>query len=85
YMTDRPANETNTVVAQGYLLADAIVNYKKKNWEAGLSIENLFNQEWEEAQFDTESRLQNETEPVSEIHYTPGIPFFARLRVTYFF
>ncbi len=85
YMTDRPANETNTVVAQGYLLADAIVNYKKKNWEAGISIENLFNQEWEEAQFDTESRLQNETEPVSEIHYTPGIPFFARLRVTYFF
>ena len=36
--------------------------------------ENILNREWREAQFDTESRLRFEQDPVSEIHYTPGTP-----------
>jgi outer membrane receptor for Fe3+-dicitrate len=84
YMADRPANETNTVVAKGYFVADAAVNYSSKKWEAGLSIQNLLNSKWKETQFDTESRLKNETTPISEIHFTPGTPFFARLNFTIF-
>ncbi|MEP7093362.1 MAG: hypothetical protein ABI793_04825 [Flavobacterium sp.] len=42
----------------------------------GISIENLFNSEWNENQFVTESRLKNETTSVEEIHFTPGTPFF---------
>lgn len=85
YMGDRPANEDNSVVALGYFVTDAAINYTKKKWEAGISVQNLFNIKWKETQFDTESRLQNETAPVSEIHFTPGTPFFARLSFNIFF
>lgn len=85
YMADRPANEDNSTIATGYFIVDAAINYSRKNWEAGLAIQNLLNAKWKETQFDTESRLQNEPAPVSEIHFTPGTPFFARLSFTVFF
>ena len=85
FMNKRPANENYTVTAKGYLIVDAAVNYSTKRWEAGLSIQNILNTKWKETQFDTESRLQNEPAPVSEIHFTPGSPFFARLNLTVFF
>ena len=82
FMGDRPANETNTVVAKGYFVIDGAINYTKKKWEAGLSIQNVLNTKWKETQFDTESQLKIETAPVSEIHFTPGTPLFARLSLT---
>ena len=85
YLDDRPANEGNSVVAEGYFLLDAVVRYTLPNFEFGLSAENLLNVDWNEAQFDTESRLPFETEPVSEIHFTPGTPFFMKASVSYFF
>jgi outer membrane cobalamin receptor len=85
YMGDRPANEDNSVVAKGYLVTDAAINYTMKKWEAGFTVQNLFDTKWKETQFDTESRLQNEPTPVSEIHFTPGTPFFARLSFSIFF
>lgn len=85
YMGDRPANEDNSVVAKGYLVWDGIVNYTQKNWEVGLSVQNIFNVKWKETQFDTESRLENEIDPVSEIHFTPGTPFFGKVSFTYYF
>jgi hypothetical protein len=85
YLGDRAANETNSVVADGYFLADVMVAYTKKKYEIGLSVENFLNTNWREAQFDTESRLFNEAEPVSEIHFTPGAPFFAKLKFALFF
>jgi len=85
YMGDRPANEDNSVVALGYFVTDAAINYTKKKWEAGISVQNLFNTKWKETQFDTESRLQNEPASVSEIHFTPGTPLFARLSFNIFF
>jgi hypothetical protein len=84
-MGDRPANEDNRVVAKGYFVTDAAINYTKKKWEVGIAIQNLFGVKWKETQFDTESRLQNEPAPVSEIHFTPGTPFFARASFTLFF
>ncbi|GAB4489514.1 MAG: TonB-dependent receptor [Saprospiraceae bacterium] len=85
YLGDRPANEDNSLTADGYFLLDAVAGWKKNNVEIGFSAQNLLNSEWKEAQFETESRLQNESEPVSEIHYTPGVPFFIRGFVTYSF
>jgi hypothetical protein len=85
YLADRPANEDNSVVADGYWLLDAVLRYTQPKFEVGLSAENLLNTEWKEAQFDTESRLPFETEPVPEIHFTPGTPFFLKASVSYFF
>ena len=81
----RPANEDNTIVAKGYFVMDASVNYSKPKYEVGFAIENLLNTKWNEAQFATESRLKNEPAPVTELHFTPGIPFFIRAKLAIFF
>jgi outer membrane cobalamin receptor len=75
YMADRPANEFNSVIAEGYFVIDGIVNYTTRRWEVSLAIQNMLNSKWKETQFDTESRLFDEPAPVSEIHFTPGTPF----------
>ena len=85
YIKNRPANEDNSVVAKGYFLLDAAVNYTRPKYEIGLAFENIFNIKWNEAQFATESRLRDEPAPVTELHYTPGTPFFARLKLAVFF
>ena len=85
YIKDRAANVDNSIVAQGYFLLDASFNYTQPNYEIGLSFENIFNVKWNEAQFATESRLQNETDPVNELHYTPGTPVFAKIKLAVFF
>ena len=84
YIKDRPANEDNSVVAKGYTVADLSLNYTRRKYEIALAIENLFDVEWNETQFDTESRLRDEPGPVSEIHFTPGVPFFARVKLAVF-
>jgi hypothetical protein len=85
YMGDRPANEDNTIVAEGYFVIDAALNYTKKRWEVGIAVQNLLNTKWKETQFATESQLKDELSPVTEIHFTPGVPFFARLNFAFFF
>ena len=82
YIKDRAANEDNSIVAEGYFVTDFNINYTYKNLVFGVIIENLLDTEWNETQFATESRLFNETEPVEEIHFTPGTPFFIRGKVT---
>ena len=79
YVDDRPANEDNSIEAIGYFVTDMNINYNfTKNWSAGIIIENLFDVEWNETQFATETRLRNEALPVEEITFTPGTPFFIR-------
>ena len=85
YIADRAANEDKSVVAKGYFITDAVINYSRDRYEFGFSIENLFNAEWNEAQFDTESRLFHEAQSVSEIHFTPGTPFFLKLKACFYF
>lgn len=85
YIKNRPANEDNSITAKGYFLLDASVNYTRPKYEIGFAVENVFNVKWNEAQFATESQLRNETSPVNELHYTPGTPLFARLKLAVFF
>lgn len=85
YLKSRPANEDNSIVAKGYFVSDMNVNYEYKNLIFGLSAENIFNTKWNETQFATESLLQNETNSVTEIHFTPGTPFFLKGKITYKF
>lgn len=85
YMGARPASADNSVVAKGYLVPDGFVSYTHKKYELGLAAQNLANIKWKETQFNTESRLYNEPQPVSEIHFTPGTPFFLKASLTYSF
>lgn len=85
YMKDRAANEDKSIIAKGYTVTDLSLNYTKKKYEIGIAIENLFNVKWNETQFNTESRLKNEPSPISEIHFTPGVPFLGRVKFAVFF
>jgi TonB-dependent Receptor Plug Domain len=85
YLKSRPANEDNSIVAKGYMVSDLNINYDYKNITFGVAVENIFNTKWNETQFATESRLQNETQSVEEIHFTPGTPFFMKAKLVYRF
>ncbi|WP_075341409.1 TonB-dependent receptor [Tenacibaculum agarivorans] len=85
YLDDRPANEDNSIVAEGYTVADLNMGYRWKDVSLGVQIQNLFDTDWNETQFATESRLQSETTPVEEIHFTPGTPFFFKASIQYNF
>lgn len=85
YIANRSANEDNSIIAKGYFILDGAINYSKEKFEIGLAFENILNSEWNEAQFATESRLKNEPEAITQLNYTPGIPFFARLKLAVFF
>lgn len=85
YLKNRAANEDNSVIAKGYFVADLALNYTRKKYEAGIVIENLLNTTWNEAQFATTSQLRNETAPVTELNFTPGTPFFPRIKFAVFF
>jgi outer membrane receptor protein involved in Fe transport len=85
FMKDRPANEDNSLVAKGYWLTDLTANYSRRKFEVGLEIQNLFNVKWRDAQYEVESRLKNEPQPVDDISFTPGMPFTAKLKFAIFF
>ncbi|HLV38234.1 TonB-dependent receptor [Xanthomarina sp.] len=86
FIDDRPANEDYSLVAEGYFVTDLNLSYQfVNNITLGVTIENLFDTEWNETQFATETRLQNELQPVDEIHFTPGTPFFFKANISYRF
>ncbi|MBA2248695.1 MAG: hypothetical protein H0W12_00720 [Chitinophagaceae bacterium] len=85
YIGDRPGNEDNSLVAKGYFITDAVLNYTKPKYEIGLVINNVLDTKWKETQFDTETRLKNEANAVDEICFTPGTKFAAKLSIAIFF
>jgi outer membrane receptor protein involved in Fe transport len=85
HIGDRPANEDNSVVALGYTVLDLSASYRLGNYQFNVIMENLTDTDWNEAQFDTESRLRNEPASVSELHFTPGNPRNVRVGLSYSF
>lgn len=81
HVGDRPAVEDNSVRAQGYTIVDLSLSRRFDPVEVYANVENLFNVAWNEAQFDTESRLKGEAAPITELHFTPGTPLAVRLGV----
>ena len=85
WLGNRPADESYNLTAKGYFLLDAVINYKRPRYAIGLQAQNLLNTKWNEAQFATTSRLYNETSPVTEMHFTPGIPLMIKGHITFYF
>lgn len=85
YMNTKPAIEDNSIKAKGYFVNDLVVNYGQKKWNFMLQVQNLFDADWNEAQFETETRLRDENSSVSELHFTPGTPFFIKTGISYKF
>jgi len=79
FISDRPADEFNDVTAIGYCIIDFNSSYKlSKNWSVGISIENLLNSDWNEAQFASEYRVDPSARDEYGLTFTPGMPFFAK-------
>jgi len=85
HIGDRPANEDGSVTAEGYTVVNLGLSYTYGPFQYFVAVENLFDVDWNEAQFDTESRLRNETEPISEIHFTPGNPLNLQAGISFQF
>lgn len=85
HIGDRSANENGSVTAEGYTLFNVNASYLLGRFKIQAIIENIFDVKWNEAQFDTESRLREEDEAVSELHFTPGNPMGIRIGLGYFF
>ncbi len=86
HIDSRPANEDNSLVAEGYTVADFNATLSlSSSVELSVECRNILNTAWKEAQFDTTSRLQSEAQPVADIHFTEGTPRNAKLGVTLHF
>jgi hypothetical protein len=75
YLGDRPADPDRTAVARGYTLFNWTTRYRYRDVEAFLSVENLTDTRWREAQLFFTSRLPGEPAAgVADVHFTPGLP-----------
>lgn len=84
-LSNRPANEDGSLMAQGFTLVDLEAGYQTKRLRFALDVRNLFNVHWRQAQFANESRLPGEAEPVSDLHFTPGYPISVTGTASLFF
>ena len=95
----RPANEEDTLTAQGYTLLDLLGKYRWRNVELELAFLNITNTKWRQAQFANTSCLLGETGTANcpttpgqtpgagndDINFTPGNPFNVRGGVSVYF
>jgi hypothetical protein len=71
--------------AKGYFLIDAVINYRWKRVEAGVTVENVMNVKWTEDEIDAEGGIEKESAPVSDLHFTPPTPLLVRANLFYIF
>jgi outer membrane receptor protein involved in Fe transport len=86
HINDRPAIEDASVTALGYTVTQLFGTVDVGRGQFFASVDNLFNIEWNEAQFATTSRLA--TEPnggITDLNFTPGSPFTIVAGVRYIF
>jgi TonB-dependent Receptor Plug Domain len=75
HLSERWLTEDRSQVASGWTVFDLGLRYRYKMLDAFVTIQNIFNTEWREAQFYFTSRLPNEPSGgVADTHFTPGIP-----------
>lgn len=74
---DRPASDNGALVADGHALVDVVAQHARGKTTIGLSIENLLDADWREAQVAEESRVAPGAELRDDVHFTPGAPLTA--------
>ncbi len=73
----RPANDDGSLRAEGYALVDLVAERSFGRTSLGLTITNLLDSDWREAQFAEESRISPTSEVMEDVHFTPGTPMTA--------
>ncbi|MEO7731094.1 MAG: TonB-dependent receptor, partial [Kofleriaceae bacterium] len=84
-IADRPGNDDGSLTAQGYLIFDLMAGRTFGKLDLNLTINNLFNSAWREAQFADESAIARGAPVIEQMHFTPGIPLSATATASYRF
>ncbi|HEY0477200.1 MAG TPA: TonB-dependent receptor [Kofleriaceae bacterium] len=84
-IADRPGNDDGTLTAQGYLIFDLIAGRSFGKLDLGVTINNLLDADWREAQFADASAVMPGGPVVEQMHFTPGIPLSATATAAYRF
>lgn len=81
HVGDRPATPEGDLTARGFVLVDATGALERGRWRAQLSVANLLDERWREAQVPLQTILPGEGAlhirgplPDPEIHFTAGAP-----------
>lgn len=92
HIGDRPAVEDGSLMAEGYTVFDLGATCHTGRFQIDLTVENLFDAEWKEAQFAIHSLLPGEgglalrgPGPPPDIHFIPGNPLNVRIGVSLFY
>jgi hypothetical protein len=85
FVGSRAANEDGSVVARGYTVWELFAAWRVRRVVAYGAVDNLFDVEWDEAQFATTSRLRGEPTATTENHFTPGAPRGVQFGLEYTF
>ena len=81
-IADRPGNDDGSLTAEGFLIFDVVAGKQLGRFAIELTITNLFDTSWREAQFAEESRVSETAPLVEQMHFTPGIPLTATLALS---
>ncbi len=84
-IADRAGNDDGSLVARGFLLFDLVAGKKLGKLDLELTVANLTNAKWREAQFAEASAVASGAPVVEQMHYTPGMPLTATLKAGYTF
>ena len=84
-IADRPGNDDGTLTAEGYLIFDLMAGRTFGKLDLNLTINNLLNADWREAQFADASAVTRGGSIVEQMHFTPGIPLSATAAAAYRF
>ena len=84
-IADRPGNDDGSLTAQGYLIFDLMAGRTFGRFDLGVTINNLFNADWREAQFAGQSAVVPGGPVMEQMHFTPGIPLSATATAAYRF
>ena len=81
----RAADQADSVIARGYTIVELFGTWQISRVRLIVTLDNLLDTAWNEAQFATTSRLQGEPGPVTELNFTPGAPRTIQVGVDYRF
>jgi len=82
---DRAGNSDGSLTAEGYLIFDVVAGTTLGSFGLELTIANLLNAAWREAQFAEDSRVAPTADLLEQMHFTPGLPATATITAKYVF
>jgi len=85
HIGSRAADQASSIIARGYTIVELFATWRIARVQLAVTLDNLLDAVWNEAQFATTSRLPGEPAPVTELNFTPGGPRSIQVGLDYRF